>query len=283
MVRLAGLGYSRHMPQLSVSSWSLHRTLGAPGFTGPADDLSPETADSAAALALLNLPARIASFGIRTLELCHFHVRTVEPAYLAALKKALADAGVVLHCLLIDAGDLTHAQHAARDEAWIAEWLRIAGLLGAKTARVIGGNSVPNPESLAQSLAAFKRLADVAEASGVSLVTENFHKLVATPEAVSWLVAQMNGRLGFKLDFGNWSGAEKYAWLAEVAPLAESCHAKAQFTEAYAPDTQDFTRCLDIAREAGFSGPLTLIYDDARGPDEFRGLAAERALAEAYL
>ncbi len=271
------------MPQLSVSSWSLHRTLGAPSFTGPADDLSPETADSAAARELLALPARVASFGIHTLELCHFHVRTVEPAYLAALKKALADADVVLHCLLIDAGDLTHAQHAVRDEAWIAEWLRIAGLLGAKTARVIGGNSAPSPESLAQSLAALKRLADVADANGVAMVTENFHKLVATPEAVTWLVTQMNGRLGFKLDFGNWSGAEKYAWLTQVAPLAESCHAKAQFIAAYAPDTQDFTRCLDIARAAGFSGPLTLIYDDAHGPDEFRGLAAERDLAEAYL
>lgn len=190
---------------------------------------------------------------------------------------------MTLHCLLIDAGDLTHPENAARDEAWIAEWLRIAGVLGAKTARVIGGNSAPTQVSLAQALAAFQRLAGVAEANGVAMVTENFHKLIATPEAVTWLISQMNGRLGFKLDFGNWSGAEKYAWLAQVAPLAESCHAKAQFTAAYAPDTEDFKRCLDIARAAGFSGPLTLIYDDARGPDEFRGLAAERAVAEAYL
>jgi sugar phosphate isomerase/epimerase len=250
---------------------------------GPADAAPSEPADSPAALALLALPAKIAQAGIRTLELCHFHVRTLDPAYLAAVRKALAEAGVTLHCLLIDAGDLTHDEHAARDEAWIARWIEVAGALGAKTARVIGGHAAPSDATLAQSLTAMRRLADVAAAHHVQLVTENFFKLMSTPEAVTWLVGQMNGKLGFKLDFGNWSGAEKYAWLAQVAPLAESCHAKAQFTAAYTPDAADFTQCLDIARAAGFAGPLTLIYDDARGDDEFRGLSAERELAAGYL
>lgn len=249
---------------------------------GPAD-ASIDEPNSDAARALLDLPARLASFGIHTLELCHFHVRSTDVAYLAALHRTLADAGVTLHCLLIDAGDLTHAQHAARDEAWIAGWINVAGVLGAKTARVIAGMAEPTPAAIVQSAGALARLADQAAARGVRVVVENFYATAGTPDAVHALLKQAGRDIGFKLDFGNWRGAGKYDALAQVAPLAESVHAKASFTAAYEPNADDYTRCLQMMRAASFAGPCTLIYDDAAGPDEFRGLAAERELAAAVL
>ena len=47
-------------------------------------------------ISLLELPARVAEFGIRTLEICHFHLPSVEKTYLAELRAALASADVEL-------------------------------------------------------------------------------------------------------------------------------------------------------------------------------------------
>ena len=55
-------------PRLSVSTWSLHRQLGKPGFTGPAHGMQiPIETHNKGSISLLELPARIAEFGIRTL------------------------------------------------------------------------------------------------------------------------------------------------------------------------------------------------------------------------
>ena len=66
-------------PRLSVSTWSLHRQLGKPGFTGPAHDMQiPIETHDKGPISLLELPAHVAEFGIRTLEICHFHLPSVE-------------------------------------------------------------------------------------------------------------------------------------------------------------------------------------------------------------
>ncbi|RIK46630.1 MAG: hypothetical protein DCC57_15285, partial [Chloroflexi bacterium] len=57
--------------RISVSTWSLHRTLGRPPAYGP-DRPAPPAAGQG--LPLLDLPARLASASIRTLEICHFHL-----------------------------------------------------------------------------------------------------------------------------------------------------------------------------------------------------------------
>ncbi len=87
------------------------------------------------------------------------------------------------------------------------------------------------------------------------------------------------------LDFGNWRGERKYADLAQIAPLATSTHAKADFPAAGRMDRDDFTRCLDLCRDAGFSGPHSLIFD---GPldadeDEWASLDQIRAAVTPYL
>ena len=78
------------------------------------------------------------------------------------------------------------------------------------------------------------------------------------------------------IDLGNWTGAAKYDDLAKLAPRAETCHAKCHFT-AVGPNEDDFRRSLIVLKDAGFSGPLALIYD---GPDadEWANLDREWAI-----
>ena len=75
------------LPRISVSSWSLHRQLGKPGFTGPAHDMQiPTETHNMGPIPLLDLPKRIFEFGINTMELCHFHLPSVEKTYLFELR-----------------------------------------------------------------------------------------------------------------------------------------------------------------------------------------------------
>ena len=106
-------------PRLSVSTWSLHRQLGKPGFTGPAHGMQiPIETHNKGPISLLELPARVAEFGIRTLEICHFHLPSVEQSYLSELRAALADADVdrVVDILNDALGAL-----AGLDDAWRVE------------------------------------------------------------------------------------------------------------------------------------------------------------------
>ena len=66
-------------PRLSVSTWSLHRQLGRPDFYGPeAGKQIPVATHGRGELSLLEVPARVAEFGINTQELCHFHIPSLD-------------------------------------------------------------------------------------------------------------------------------------------------------------------------------------------------------------
>lgn len=268
-------------PRLSVSTWSVHRSLGDPAIYGPADAGIPIHTHKNGALTLLELPARIAQHGIRTLEICHFHLPSLDAAYLAQLRRAIEDAGVELWQILADAGDITHPVEGERDAAWIAQWIDYAHMLGAKRVRVIAGKQKPTRENLIKSRDTILRLNEKAQPLDIRLVTENWFDLLNTPEDVLWLLEQTQGQLGLCLDFGNWKGDWKYAVFEQIAPMAESCHAKPQFTSNGDVEPSDYTRCLDITKAAGFAGPYTLIYD---GPsaDEFAGLEAEKRIVQPY-
>ncbi|MFN8494916.1 MAG: TIM barrel protein [Caldilineaceae bacterium] len=269
--------------RLSVSTWSLHRSLGRPKIYGPeATDPQNATPTTPPAFTLLELPARIAAAGIHTLEICHFHLPSTELSYLKQLRTAIADAGVELWQLLIDAGDVTDPQTAPRDIAWIKQWIDVAGQLGATRARVIAGKAEPNAITLTTSQQALRALAEYAKPRNVRVMTENFYNLTATPQAVLTLLDGLQGEVGLLADFGNWKGPQKYADLAQIFPRAESCHAKCHFRGPGQLDRDDYVHCLELTRAAGFAGPYTLIYD---GPsdDEFEGLRLERDIVAAYL
>ena len=270
-------------PRISVSSWSLHRQLGKPGFTGPKHDMHiPIETHNNGPLSLLELPRSIAEFGINTIEICHFHLPSIESTYLSELRAALQAADVELFSLLIDEGDITHPTDAQRDIEWIEKWIDIAGELGATCARVIGGKADPSDETLTQSKQALSRLTNRAETAGIRLMTENWFSIFSTPEIVHDILSSLDGKVGLCLDFGNWRGDSKYDDLAEIAPIAESCHTKAHFEAPREIDTEDYIKCLELTQEAGFAGPHTLIYDGP-GDDEWEGLAIEREVVNPYL
>ena len=262
--------------RIAVSTWSLHRLLGTTyphdlttSTIGAGEDTYGEGSES-----LLGLPSVLANHGYHRVEIVSFHMRSRDSIYLAELRDQLKVSEVTLQTLLIDAGDITHPENGARDEAWIAGWLEVANELGAENARIIAGKQKPTRANIDHSVAALKRLAAGNAGSPVRLVTENWFDLLSTPETVHEVLDRLEGKVGLLGDFGNWSGDSKYEDLASIFARAELSHAKANFVAGQL-DEADYGACVGAAEEAGYKGPYTLIFD-AEQPHEWAGLALER-------
>jgi len=256
----------------SVSTWSLHHTLGS--YVAEDSEVAMGMATPAgrpAGLDLLDLPAELAARGFDTIQICHFHLPSRDAGYLAELRAALTAARLHLDCLLVDAGDLTDPHEADRHQRWIGGWLTDAAALGAQRVRVIAGKSPPTPERLATSTDRLRRLAE--DHPEVRVVTENWFALLPDAASVHALLDRMEGTVGFLVDLGNWTGPDTYDQLSAVAGLAETCHAKAHHV-GHRMDVEDYRRKLSVLRDASFAGPLALVYD---GPDrdEWAGLERE--------
>ncbi len=262
--------------RIAVSTWSLHRLLGTTyphdlttTEIGPMQETYGEGTET-----LLGLPSVLANHGYHRLEIVSFHMRSRDRVYLGELRDQLKIADVTLQTLLIDAGDISHPEHGARDQAWIAGWIETANELGAQNARIIAGKQKPTRDALDRSVKALTALADGNAGSTVRLVTENWFDLLAEPAHVHFLLDKLDGRVGLLADFGNWGGPDKYADLQSIFNRAELCHAKASFIDGDL-DEADYGQCVAVAEAAGYTGPYTLIFD-SEIPGEWHGLGLER-------
>ena len=251
------------MPNFSVSTWSLHRQLGKAWYV-PTEHGLQNRSDVTDCVALMDVPALAASQGIDRLEVCHFHFPSVDREYLDAFRAQLEQHGVTFHSLLIDTGDITHPDETQREQelALIKGWIDVAGICGAKEARVVAGEADANEASLALSAYNLGVLGRYAEEKGVRVTTENFKKLTQRADAVLSILDQCDYNLGLCTDFGNFKGETKYEDLATILPRATTVHAKADYVEGIL-EKEDFSRCLALSQEANFDGPYVLIFSDA--------------------
>ncbi len=252
-------------PIIGASSWALHSELGAPPIFGvEAGATIPRFAPSNARFSLLEMPDFLAQNGFDTMQICHFHLPWRDESYLADLCAAIENSGVSLHALLVDEGDLTHPQFGARDEKWIGDWLPVAAQLGARTLRVIAGKT-NGQDALERSASALLRLCERAEKWGVQIQTENWFALLNSPDAVDELLARCENRVGFLLDFSNWSDAQHLQNLARIAPHAAATHAQAKFLGPAQIDGTEFAACLNLPYARDFRGPFVFVNGGADG------------------
>ncbi len=280
------------MPRISTSSWSLHRALGSPPLYGPGDAGPGQPSNGA--ISLLDLPSAAAKADIHTLEIVHFHFPTTDGAYVDELKEAVEEAGIELFSVLIDAGDVTHPDDGARAEemAWIRSWLDVTARCGASHARVVGGYQPVTRDGrplldhpvLRRSAEGLRKLADYGSSIGVRVITENFRETTDRADQALAILTLCEGRVGLCADFGNYRGEDRYEELAAIFPKADSAHVKAVYDERGRPDEDEFRHSLGMLAEAGFDGPMSLIFDTPlRGnATEWDNLAQMRGVAAPF-
>lgn len=247
--------------RLSISSWTLHGVIGA-------------------GTPLLQIPAQVAAHGIHTLEVCHFHLPSVEPEYLAEFRAALWAADVELYSVLIDRGDITARDAAILEEdlQFIRHWIDVASELGAKCVRIDAGLQPPTPEIVQASAANLAALAAYAASRNVKVITENWHATSREPVPLLEILDRCDGRVGLCADLGNAEGPNKYETLGMLLPRATSIHFKVRYDADGQIEPMDFAHCARLIQSSGFDGPMSLIYNETD-----REWAAVDQLAEAII
>ena len=277
------------MPTIAVSSWSVRHALGPmyPGLALVPGERHADDRFGAGSLALLDLPDAARAAGIDQLDICHFHFPRTDADYLGEFSNRMAAAGVHLLTLLIDEGDISAADPAARerDVARIRQWIDIAARLGARYVRVVAGEQAAEPgdDAVRRSAEGLSALALYARACSVGVLTENWRTLAMSPDSLLAVLDATAGAVGLVADFGNYKGESKYGALQAIMPRATTIHAHA--TAAWmqeGADGGDLRRCLDLAKAAGFAGAYVLIFDGDPAGDEWPGIMRMATIVREY-
>lgn len=249
------------MIQLAISSWTVHGALGKVWYEPDENNGMVNKSDAhPATLTLLDLPAHMANDGIYVLELCNFHLPSIDDSYLAQLKSALESAGVTLANLLIDTGNLS-AVNNLPDIEMTKRWQEVAAKLGAKGTRIDCGTEPATPETIKRSAEALRELVDYGNSLGITTTTENWRTTSIEPDNLFAIMTQVDRPIKLCVDFGNAEKtADKYATLERLMPRANSIHCKGHF-DGMTLDEDEFHQSLNFIKKYDFSGHISLIDD----------------------
>jgi sugar phosphate isomerase/epimerase len=197
-----------------------------------------------------------------------------------------------------DEGDLSHPNARARKKATRnhRKWVDAVALLGGRAIRVNTGGEktltsraqreAPDSPALrdpilrcAESCA---NLAQYALPAGVSVLLENHGGLSANVPALVRVVETVAmENVGTLPDFGNPTRrVDSYDAVRMMLPLAQAVSAKTfDFDENGMETTIDFSRMLDLLREAGYEGHLGIEYEGNR-LSEAEGIRRSKELIE---
>ncbi len=275
------------MVRAGLSSFSLHLpdALGNPWFELDAGGKSVSGSYSGTpTLDLLDFPAEVAAHGVNCVDLCIQHIPNIEPGYLAELRAAFESSGVELYQLLIDLGEVASSDPEERSAsiALTKRWMELAAELGSTGVRYVPGDSKPSPQTIRQSGEAFRELYDYCVACGLEPATENYKVFNKEAEDLLQVLDIAERDYGVVADFGNAKGPNKYQILEKLIPRATAIHQWVAIDADGKLNIEDSQRCLNMARECGFDGPVMLLgghpyqlYRDTRelraAVDELRG------------
>ncbi len=291
------------MVELAVSTFGLHANLG-PIRLSRRDDAGnrvPFVWEQPQTLSLLEFPRQVRErLDIRQVEICQFHIPSLERSYLDQLKQALSDAGVTVANIPIDVGNISAAREDFResDLQEIERWIDVAAYLGSPMVRV-NASAPMSQEALGPievTIASYRRLAAYAATQGVTMLIENHGGITADPETIVQIVrsvgpdvlktcvdvgnfepvmsAQMRG-----LAPGSYDPSPLYTGLAMIAPYAGMLHAKTMSFDEHGQHVGwDVVKALRIVLDAGYHGVVSLEYGG--GQDEWNNTLRTKQLVK---
>lgn len=213
-------------------------------------------------------------------------------AVLDTLKSKSEKYGVENVLIMVDGeGDLATSDVTARKQAVEdhKKWVDAAKFLGAHSIRVnLFGSD--NPEEWMQNATAgLSELTEYAAQKNINVIVENHGGLSSNAKLLTEVIGQVNmEHAGTLPDFGNFcikqeSGScvedyPKYKGVEEMMEYAKAVSAKSyDFNETGEETTLDYSRMLQIVKDAGYSGFIGVEYEGNRLSSE-EGIIATRDL-----
>ena len=215
-----------------------------------------------------------ARMGLDGVELTSYYFATpVTEARLHAIKRHCFRRG--LHILGTAVGsNFAQADEAARREhvRMTREWIDHSVTLGAPVIRLFAGpipQGATEEQAVAWAVACLREVSDYGAQRGVCVALENHGGITGTADQVLHLMDQMKGSpagwFGLNLDCGNFH-TDPYREIERCAPHAITTHAKRSMRGPSGPERVDYTRVVEIMRRAGYSGYLSVEYEDRDDP-----------------
>jgi sugar phosphate isomerase/epimerase len=151
------------------------------------------------------------------------------------------------------------------------QWIDYSAILGAPAIRIFAGN-VPkgDTEDAARErcVSAINESLKYAATKGVYLALENHGGITATSAQLLKIIEGIEPSpwFGVNFDGGNFRTEDPYADLAKVAPYAVNSQVKVEMFPGGKKEPADLGRVVQILREAGYRGFITLEYEAAEDP-----------------
>jgi sugar phosphate isomerase/epimerase len=223
-------------------------------------------------------------FGFDAVELCSMHFRNTDTGYLDEIKNNLVAYKIGFANMPIDTGNISQTDPEKRqfDLERIAGWMAVASYLGAEAVRVNTGA----PEAgwdISITVDSYKKLAKVAQDYNMLLLIENHGGVSSRPEAMIQILEQTAApNLKLCPDFGNFPDETRYEDLTRIMPYGYMLHAKTyDFDSAGNHPSFDFARCMQIAKDAGFRGTISVEFEGSG--DQYDGVEKTLALVKKNL
>lgn len=256
--------------RVGISSWSFHNYFQA--------TREKEFNLPGAMLVLLDFPEMIVDrYKVHNFEFVAPHFASTDPTYLKELKSRLVRTHSRLVNIPVDIdeidmeGGLSDPDEEVRDRVIAASkrWIDIAHDLGGRAVRCDPGKM--DAAALAPTVDSYRKLAAYGKSKGVQVIIEN-HGGVGSehPEELVKLFKSVGGSfIGALPDFGNFPDEiTREKGLPLLFPYARVVsHAKGLEFDASGNETKyDFTRCMAIAKTAGYKGVFSVEYEGPADP-----------------
>lgn len=207
-----------------------------------------------------------------------FMDKAADWAYLEQMKQRGADAGVDMLLIMIDGeGALAAADDAERAKA-IAnhhKWILAANFLGCHSIRVNAAGSGEAEEMAKRAADSLVQLADFGKPFSVDVIVENHGGRSSDGQWLSGVMRRADhANVGTLPDFGNFHTGngewyDRYQGVEELMPFAKAVSAKShEFDEAGMEINTDYTRMLQIVKDAGYRGHIGVEYEGSKHSED---------------
>jgi len=265
--------------EISLAQWSLHKPLYAKEIT------------------CLDFAHEADALGIHAIEYVNsfFKDKARDKAYIKQLNDRANDHGVKQLLIMVDGeGNLGDADEANRTQAIEnhKQWVDAAAELGCHAIRVNAASSGSYEQQQQRAADGLRRLSEIADPSGISVIVENHGGLSSNGQWLSGVMELVDHpNCGTLPDFGNfcmdWSRSDdpeawydRYKGTEELMPYAKAVSAKSYaFDESGNETTIDFTKMMKIVLAAGYHDHVGIEYEgSAHTPRE--GIRLTKLLLE---